>query len=84
MLLYVIRHWSQTDYLTQEAVGQSGIVQIKSSESKHEIRNIQRDQSASRQQNPALQEIHGLLTTATDLPTDAPFISFPATKSPGW
>lgn len=60
---------------------QSNIVQNESSEPK--VRNIQRDQSAPLEQKQPLQEIHGLLTMATDLPTDAPFISFPATKSPG-
>ncbi|XP_026785618.3 angiopoietin-related protein 6 [Pangasianodon hypophthalmus] len=65
------------------AVDQSSIVQNETSEPKHEVRNIQRDQSAPLLQKQTLQEIHGLLTTATDLPTEAPFISFPATKSPG-
>ncbi|MCJ8746097.1 hypothetical protein PDJAM_G00137870 [Pangasius djambal] len=65
------------------AVDQSSIVQNETSEPKHEVRNIQRDQSAPLLQKQTLQEIHGLFTTATDLPTQAPFISFPATKSPG-
>ncbi|XP_053348692.1 angiopoietin-related protein 6 [Clarias gariepinus] len=59
------------------ALGQS------SSGPKHEGKNIQRDQSASLQQKQELQEMHGLLTTDADLHTNAPFISFPATKSPG-
>lgn len=64
-------------------VDQSSVVQKENSEPKHEVRNIQRDQSAPLQQKHTLQELHGLLITATDLPTEAPFISFPATKSPG-
>lgn len=72
---------TQTDSLVQ--VDHSSVVQKESAEPKHEVRNIQRDQSASLQQKQTVQEIHGLLAMATDLPTDMPFISFPATKSPG-
>ncbi|XP_047663603.1 angiopoietin-related protein 6 isoform X1 [Tachysurus fulvidraco] len=66
-----------------QQVDQSVVLQNESVKPKHEVRNIQRDQSAFLQQKQTLQEIHGLLTMATDLPTDKPFISFPATKSPG-
>ncbi|KAI5620887.1 angiopoietin-related protein 6 precursor, partial [Silurus asotus] len=81
----IITKPEQKDYLMQKAdlsaVDQSGIVQHESSKPRHEVRNVQRDQSV--QQKQTLQAIYGLLTTATDLPTEAPFISFLATKSPG-
>lgn len=86
---YITHHWSQTDFLLQETESsvvdrsQSSIVQKESSEPKHEGRNIQRDQSAPLRQRETLQEVHGLLSTETHLPTAAPFISFPVTKTPG-
>ncbi|XP_062871241.1 angiopoietin-related protein 6 [Trichomycterus rosablanca] len=62
--------------VSSSAGNQSDRLQNKSSEPKVALSNVQRDQSAPSQQNPKLQE-------TADLPTEAPFISFPATKTPG-
>ncbi|KAG7317287.1 hypothetical protein KOW79_019585 [Hemibagrus wyckioides] len=83
-LMTQLEGWCQVSTITKpQQVDQSSVVQKESVEPKHEVRNIQRDQSASLQQKQTVQEFHGLLAMATDLPTDMPFISFPATKSPG-
>lgn len=66
-----------------QQVDGSSITRKESAEPKDEVRNVQRDQSEPLQQKQTLQELHGLFTMATDLPTHAPFISFPVTKSPG-
>ncbi|XP_076866072.1 angiopoietin-related protein 6 isoform X2 [Brachyhypopomus gauderio] len=44
------------------------------------ITNVQRDQSAPQRQEKA-QQMQGF--TLRDLPTDAPFVSYPVTKTPG-
>ncbi|XP_017556974.1 angiopoietin-related protein 6 [Pygocentrus nattereri] len=54
-----------------------------SSESKPAVSNIQRDQSASLHKEETPQEVQEFFTPSSELPTDAPFVSFPVTKTPG-
>lgn len=60
---------------------QSNVHPNYSSEANQMTNDVQRDQSAP----PAQQEkkVHSLLTTTANTPTDPPFISFRATKTPG-
>ncbi|XP_072530690.1 angiopoietin-related protein 6 [Salminus brasiliensis] len=65
------------------AVNTSAKLQNSKSEHKHVVSYVQRDQSATQQQEETSQEVQEFFTPSSDLPTDTPFISYPVTKTPG-
>ncbi|KAI4875025.1 hypothetical protein NFI96_013612, partial [Prochilodus magdalenae] len=66
----------------QEEAELSTSLQSNSSESKPAVSNFQRDQSASLHKEETLLEVQEF-TPSSELPTDAPYISYPVTKTPG-
>lgn len=74
--------WSEQE-MTELPKGQSSVHRNYSSEANEMTNDVQRDQSVPLPQQAKRKGISSLPTTTTSTPTDAPFVSFPVTKSPG-